>query len=125
MTLEDLLEELVGDIHDVHDKSGTLVKIGRDNSIFVEGRTRIEELEGKIDLPDSIHGVETIGGMLIAELGRIPEPGERFQVGKLRITVLEATPKRVERLRIKQLDSLPAGEQNGEFRSLGTEEQPE
>ena len=107
VTLEDLLEELVGDIHDVHDNEGSVVKIGRDNSIFVEGRTRCEELEDKIKLPETSHSVETIGGLLIAELGRIPEPGERFQYGNLRITVLEATPKRVERLRIRELDLPP------------------
>ncbi|MBW7994972.1 MAG: HlyC/CorC family transporter [Candidatus Glassbacteria bacterium] len=114
VTLEDLLEELVGDIHDVHDNTGTLVKIGRDNSIFVDGRTRFDELKDKISLPDFSHGVETIGGLLIAELGRIPEPGERFQIGNLRITVLEATPKRVERLRISQLDSPQSGDQDGD-----------
>ncbi len=127
VTLEDLLEELVGDIHDVHDNEGSLVKIGQDNSIFVEGRTRFEELEGKINLPEITHAVETIGGLLIAELGRIPETGERFQLGNLRITVLEASPKRVERLWIREIEDIDGQDQDGHsggIRTIGADDQP-
>ena len=105
VTLEDLLEELVGDIHDVHDATGSLVKIGRDNSIIVDGRTRIDELEGKIELPETEYEVETIGGLLVSELGRIPDQGERFQLGRVRITVLETSPKHVVSLRLRQIES--------------------
>jgi len=123
VSLEDLLEELVGDIHDVHDDHGSLVRIGRDNSIFLDGRTRFEELKGKIDLPETSYGVETIGGLLVAELGRIPETGERFQLGNLHITVLEASPKRVEKLQIRQIEPGDKSEQGPEpgIRTLGEE----
>ena len=127
VTLEDLLEELVGDIHDVHDNAGSLVKIGQDDSIFVDGRTRFEELEGKISIPETTHAVETIGGLLVAELGRIPETGERFQLCNLRITVLEATPKRVERLRIREIESDGGRDQDGDtggIRTIGVDDQP-
>jgi len=120
VTLEDLLEELVGDIHDVHDSAGGLVRMGKDQSIIVDGRTRIEELEDKIELPAAGYEVETIGGLLVSELGRIPEAGEKFRVGSLIITVLEASPKRVERLRLKQI-KLPEGSQaddDGEIQPL-------
>lgn len=126
VTLEDLLEELVGDIHDVHDSKGSVVKIGRDNSIFVDGRMRLDELEDRIVLPEPGHGVETIGGLLIAELGRIPEPGERFLFGNMRITVLEATPKRVERLRIKLLEGNGDGYVGGGgIQPIGQDERPD
>ncbi|HLA40337.1 MAG TPA: hemolysin family protein, partial [Candidatus Glassbacteria bacterium] len=123
VSLEDLLEELVGDIHDVHDHRGSLIKIGRDNSIFVDGRTRFEELEDKIELPNKDYGVETIGGLLVAELGRFPEAGERFQLGNLHITVLEASPKRVEKLQIRQIEIDQKSEQKPDLgiRSLGDE----
>ncbi len=111
VTLEDLMEELVGDIHDVHDSRGALITVGRDLSIIVDGRTRFEELEDKIKLPSANFEVETVGGLLVSELGRIPEVGERFQLGAIMITVLEASPNRVERLRLKQID-LP-GEDGG------------
>lgn len=121
VTLEDLLEELVGDIHDVHDARRGLVKIGLDRSIIVDGRTRFEELEGKINLPKTEYEVETIGGLIVSELGRIPEQGERFQFGPLRITVLESTPKRIERLELKQMEPLGEGgeDEDGEIRSIG------
>ncbi|HUU29234.1 MAG TPA: hemolysin family protein, partial [archaeon] len=121
VSLEDLLEELVGDIHDVHDAKGSLVKIGLDRSIIVDGKTRLEELEGKIDLPATDYEVETIAGLLVSELGRIPEAGERFQLGSLRITVLEATSKRVERLRLKQMEPLKEDGDldGGEIQTIG------
>lgn len=104
VTLEDLLEELVGDIRDVHDKRSALVTVGRDRSLIVSGSTRFEDLEDRIDLPETDHEVETVAGLLMAELGRIPETGEKFQLGSVRITVLEASAKRIERLELKQMD---------------------
>ncbi|MBN2287773.1 MAG: HlyC/CorC family transporter [Candidatus Glassbacteria bacterium] len=111
VTLEDLMEELVGDIHDVHDSRRSLITVGRDLSIIVDGRTRFEDLQDKIKLPPTEYEIETIGGLLVSELGRIPEEGEKFQLGSVIITVLEASPNRVERLRLKQTE-IPE-EENG------------
>ncbi|MEA1997052.1 MAG: transporter associated domain-containing protein, partial [Gemmatimonadota bacterium] len=128
VTLEDLLEELVGDIHDVHDDTGSLVRIGRDRSIIVDGKTRFEDLEGKILLPRTDYEVETIGGMLVSELGRIPDIGERFQWGQVRITVLEATSKRIESLRLRQMEPQDKGDEGAgegeseEIRRIGGKE---
>ncbi|MFC1614559.1 hemolysin family protein, partial [Gemmatimonadota bacterium] len=124
VTLEDLMEELVGDIHDVHDSRGSLITVGRDLSITVDGRTRFEDLEDKIKLPSTEYEVETIGGLLVSELGRIPEAGEKFQLGLVVITILEASAKRVERLRLKQIE-LPeedSGTGDGQIRSLNADE---
>ena len=124
VTLEDLMEELVGDIHDVHDNRRALITVGRDLSIIVEGRTRFEDLEDKIKLPPTEYEVETVGGLLVSELGRIPEAGEKFQLGAVQITVLEASPSRVERLRLKQVEipDKENGTQDGQIRSLSEEE---
>jgi len=118
------MEELVGDIHDVHDSKRALITVGRDLSIIVEGRTRFEELEDKIKLPPTEYEVETVGGMLVSELGRIPEVGEKFQLGAVEITVLKASLNRVERLRLKQVE-LPDkdnGAQDGQIRPLSEKE---
>jgi len=125
VTLENLLEELVGDIHDVHDNAGTLVRMARDNSFIVDGRTRLDELADKIDLPEKSYEVETIGGLLVSQLGRIPESGERFQMGSLRITVLDATSKRVESLRLQQMDRPKDGQDQGDgtIQTIGEEEE--
>lgn len=125
VTLENLLEELVGGIHDVHDATGTLVRMARDNSFIVDGRTRLDELADKIDLPEKIYEVETIGGLLVSQLGRVPEAGERFQMGSLRITVLEATAKRVESLRLRQMDWPEDGRdrEGGEIQAIGEKEE--
>ncbi len=125
VTLENLLEELVGDIHDVHDATGTLVRMARDNSFIVDGRTRLDELADKIDLPEKIYEVETIGGLLVSQLGRVPETGERFQMGSLRITVLEATAKRVESLRLRKMDwpEDDRDQEGGEIQAIGEKEE--
>jgi len=124
-TLENLLEELVGDIHDVHDTDGTLLRMARDNSFIVDGRTRLDEIAEKIDLPEKSLEVETIGGLLVSHLGRIPEAGERFQMGSLRITVLEATLKRVESLRLRQMDrrGIDRDQEGGEIQTIGEQEE--
>lgn len=125
VTLENLLEELVGAIHDVHDTTGTLVRIARDNSFIVEGRARLDELADKLDLPEKDYEVETIGGLLVSQLGRIPEVGERFQMASLRITVLEATAKRIESLRLRQMERPEddRDQEGGEIQTIGEKEE--
>ena len=105
VTLEDLMEQMVGDISDVHDVDGMFIRVGRDRSIIVDGRTRLEDLEDKIELPESDYEVETIGGLLVSALGRIPETGEKFAYGKVKINVLESTPKRVKLLQLRLADN--------------------
>lgn len=108
VTLEDILEEIVGDIVDEHDPVIEQEDIRTiDASTFdVLGRVHIDELNEQLDLdlPED-EDFDTIAGLIFSTLGRVPRSGEMLSYGKerpLRFTVLEATNRRIELVRIER-----------------------
>jgi CBS domain containing-hemolysin-like protein len=99
VTLEDLVEELVGDLVDEHDRARVGVRRGGNDTVLFEGMMRPDELlEMAIKVPE--HGAyETVGGFLMSELGRIPKVGDEVEIegGLLRVERMEG--RRVERIR--------------------------
>ncbi len=101
VTLEDLLEEIVGEIRDEDQaKISEIVEEGPRSFVF-RGSTelyRLEELAGR-----KFDGIEasTVAGLITAFLGRVPSPGEEFDLEGLRIQVLDADRKRVRRVRFQ------------------------
>ena len=101
-TLEDVLEEIVGEIQDEDEPEERLVEIRADGAI-VAGKAEIEDVEEAIGRPIQEGEFHTIGGMVFTHLGRVPEPGERFDCADLHIEVLEADDRRIHRIRITTL----------------------
>jgi putative hemolysin len=103
VSLEDLLEEIVGEIRDAVRKEPAAVERSGDDAIIANGRLPIHELNRalSIELPTS-PGATTIGGLVTMTLGRIPRAGEQIELGTAQIEVLEATPRRVVRVRIRR-----------------------
>ena len=104
VSLEDVLEEIVGEIVDEYDEA--LVEGIREVGEGVAeamGRVHVDELNERlgISLPED-RDFDTIGGLVFSELGHIPAPGEQIQYDGVRITVLDATSRRVERVRIEK-----------------------
>jgi magnesium and cobalt transporter len=111
VTLEDLLEEIVGDIHDEYDEEDAEIRETGDG-FRAAGRTEIEKLEEflGVDLGDQ-GGFETVGGLAFYALGHVPKPGETFLHKGLEITVLDADKRRVKEVRIrKRTPREPLGE---------------
>lgn len=111
VTLEDILEEIVGDISDEYDpevEEDELVVIDN-RTIEVDARFHIDDLieQFDYDLPDD-GDFETIGGFVFSEMGHVPEQGESIVWKNLEITVLEADKRKISRLRIQQLDTAGA-----------------
>ncbi|WP_108666215.1 hemolysin family protein [Euzebya rosea] len=99
VTVEDLLEELVGEIWDEADPDVRGVEIDPDGSMLLEGSYPVHDLvDIDVDLPRGDY--TTIGGLVLAELHRIPERGDRVRVGSWDIEVVDATTRRVERVRL-------------------------
>lgn len=100
VTLEDLIEELVGEVADEHDRARTGARRVRDGSWMVPGLMRPDEVRDVVgvDIPDG-PAYETLGGFVMARLGRIPAVGDEVVVagGTLRVERLDG--RRVERLR--------------------------
>lgn len=104
-TIEDILEELVGEIDDEYDQRPPPAMNRLDErTLEVDARVHISEIneELEIELPEE-EDYETIGGFVFATLGKIPVAGEEFQHGNIRVRVIDAEPRRIRRLRIEVL----------------------
>jgi len=106
LTIEDLVEEIVGEIEDEHDvaQAPTLVRRA-DGSFDVNGRTPVELLEqevGAVLSEDERQEIDTVGGLIFSLLGRIPERGEvvRHPSG-VEFEILDVDPRRIRRLRVR------------------------
>ncbi len=108
VTIEDVLEEIVGEIVDEYDPE--LVEGIRridERTAEVLGRVHVDEANDRLGLrlPDD-GDYDTVAGLVFHELGRIPTVGEQVSYAGVRFTVLEASRRRIERLRIESLDEL-------------------
>jgi CBS domain containing-hemolysin-like protein len=100
VTLEDILEEIVGEIRDEHDRPPASVDRLPDGSYWVSARTNIDELNEALDWTLPKHDYETVAGLVLATLHRIPRTGEEFTVPGYTITVLEADTRHVAAVKI-------------------------
>lgn len=110
VTLEDLLEELVGEIQDETDVEQPKILRQTDGSIEVDGGLLLESAVKKLGLeaPEKVEGVDTIGGYVFALLGRAPQMGDVVAVGKHRLEVLQVDRLRIKRLRMVPIHAHPA-----------------
>lgn len=104
VSLEDLLEQIVGAIHDEFDVVERPLTLP-DGAMVVDGALKMRDLETQhlIELPEDDATYETLGGFMMARLGFIPKGGESFETGGFRFTVLEVEKRRVARVKIQRL----------------------
>jgi putative hemolysin len=100
-TLEDLLEELVGEIFDEHDAEVRPSPSGGPTLFETDGNVSPEAIEERFGVSLASGRSTTMGGLLVEWAGRIPNAGERFAIRGLEFDVLEASPTRIERLLIR------------------------
>ena len=112
VTLEDVLEELVGEIEDETDlPEEPLIRISR-NEIIAEGALDLREINYafKVSLPQLEH--RSLNGFIIEELGYVPERGETLEREGVRIDIVDATDTQVVKARIRKLDSVERAEED-------------
>jgi putative hemolysin len=100
VTIEDLVEEIVGEISDEHEK-GEIVR-ENEHSYLVRGNMDVDRLDELFGVRPEGHESATVAGLVSELAGRIPHKGEIVEVDGLRFEVLESTERRVERVRISQ-----------------------
>jgi CBS domain containing-hemolysin-like protein len=100
VTLEDLLEEIVGEIHDEHEREDASLQAEDDGSWLVSGGAHAEELERVFGVDLGERDYDTVGGFVTAALGRVPVKGETFEHAGLTVEIVEADPRRVRRVRV-------------------------
>ena len=100
MTLEDILEEIVGDIRDEHDLAMQGVRSQSDGSVLVDGAVPVRDLNRLMDwgLPDE--EATTVAGLVIHEAGAIPEAGQIFTFHGFRFEVMRKVRNRITALRV-------------------------
>jgi putative hemolysin len=116
VTMEDLLEEIVGELRDEFDQEEKLVVPREDGSYTVDPRLHLDELANLLGVQFDAPGVHTLGGLITSRLGRIPRKGEHFEIWPLAIEVLAGRQQKVEKVRLTKLTTPeepghpPAGE---------------
>lgn len=102
VTVEDLLEEIVGEIRDEYDvEAETVVAEGQDVFVF-QGNVSVDEVRDRLGITIEREGFETVGGYLLAHLGRMPYVGETFDVDELSVEVLEVERRRITKVRVQR-----------------------
>ena len=102
VTLEDLIEEIVGEIRDEDDvESEPVVDEGNGSYVF-SAKVSIEELRDRLDVDIEPQGFETVGGYILARLGRVPAVGETLELDGLHVEVLEAERRRIHKVRFRK-----------------------
>jgi CBS domain containing-hemolysin-like protein len=106
-SLEDIVEMLVGDIEDEHDDEEAMFSRQSDDTFIADARAELEEIAAAIgpdfDVSEQLTEVDTLGGLIYSELGRIPARGEVVQaVPGFEFHVLDADPRRIKKVRISR-----------------------
>jgi len=102
VTLEDLIEEIVGEIRDEYDVESESVVDEGGGTFVVSGKADVSVLQALLGVTVERAGFDSVGGYLLASLGRVPVKGERFDVGDVAVEVLEAERRRVTRVRMQR-----------------------
>ena len=113
VTIEDLLEEIVGEIRDEYDvETEPIVDEGNGRFVF-SGKVDIDEVVQRLDVQIEREGFETVGGYLLSHLGRVPAVGERFDIDGLTVEVLDAERRRINKVRIVKHEEPVEAEPHG------------
>ena len=111
VTLEDVIEELVGEIRDEFDPEEALIRALGDGRWLVDARLSLSDFQAEtgIDLPDT-GDYESVGGYVVAEHGRIPRKGRVIEAPGVELVVLESDARHVKRLEARRIETLEEDE---------------
>ena len=102
VTVEDIVEEIVGEIKDEYDLEAEPISIEPDGAILVAGRVNVDRLEQALETSLADGDVGTVGGLVASAFGRIPRPGEKMDYRGFVVEVVDAERKRVHRVRFRR-----------------------
>jgi CBS domain containing-hemolysin-like protein len=104
VTVEDVIEELVGEIRDEYDSESEPIVREAEGVFVFSAKVAIDDLRERLDLRVDDDGVfETVGGYVLARAGRVPAAGERLSCDGLEIEILEAERRRIHKVRIRKV----------------------
>jgi len=111
VTVEDLLEEIVGEIRDEYDvEAENVVDEGNGRFVF-SGKVSVDDVADRLGVRIEREGFETVGGYLLSHLGRMPAPGEVVEIDDLSVQVLDIDRRRIGKVRIRRREPATAAEE--------------
>lgn len=102
VTIEDILEEIVGEIRDEYDVEAEPIVDEGNGNLVVSGKVSVDEVADRLGVEIEREGFETVGGYLLARLGRMPYIGERFEIDDLEVEVLDVERRRINKVRLRR-----------------------
>jgi CBS domain containing-hemolysin-like protein len=102
VTVEDLLEEIVGEIRDEYDVESETVTDEGNGSFVFSGKVSVDEVRDRLNVEIEREGFETVGGYLLSQLGRMPYVGETIDIDDLSFEVLEVERRRITKVRARR-----------------------
>ncbi len=110
VTVEDLLEEIVGEIRDEYDVEVERIVDEGQGSFLLSGSVHVEEMATLLKVDVEGQGFETVGGFLLSRLGRVPAVGDHFEVDGLDVEIVETEQRRITRVRMRRLVPVASGD---------------
>lgn len=125
LAMEDILEEIVGNILDEYDEDREYIEEKGNDEYVIEGKTPLEELEEHLDISFEDEAFETINGFLISRMDRIPEPDEQFDVDYrgYNFKILSVENKMIQSVLVTRLPETEEAEENGSAKGISGEEE--
>lgn len=100
ITIEDLVEEIVGDIEDEYDGEDESIEVIRDNEYVVDGSLRLHEVSDLVGINMDSEEFDSVGGLMIGDLGRMPEEQEEVVVNNIKFIAEEIEKNRIKKVRM-------------------------
>lgn len=112
VTIEDLLEQIVGDIQDEYDTEEEWLVEQTDKSVIVDARLPVEDLEERFGVEVERDKFDTVAGLVFHIIGRIPKCGDEIEFGSLLMTIIDADERKIKRVRVVEMKDI--GKPDGE-----------
>ena len=103
ITIEDLIEEIIGDIQDEYDVEEDWLQVEDEDTVLVDGRLNIEELEDHFEISIPREKFDTVGGYLFNISGHVPVVGEEIRDNGLQLTVVEGDDRKIRKVRVRRV----------------------
>lgn len=100
ITIEDLIEEIVGDIEDEYDEHNEIIKVVKEDEYIVDGSAKLDEISDLIGVNMESEELDSVGGLIIEEIGRIPQEHEEVIIDHIKFVVEEVEKNRIKKVRI-------------------------
>ncbi len=118
ITLEDLLEEILGEIQDEYDREEPLIREVAEGEYIVDGRLSLKDLEEIIGKELELEGIDTVGGLVYSKFGKVPEKGAHFQLEGFDFEVISLVGRRIGKVRLRKIAEERVEDEGGKSEAM-------